>query len=401
VRREITAGVFLGERRVGTLTFADEITRFDYTDVELGHLVLGQAFEDEPGRRRVSRIDVPAWFANLLPEAESPLRQMVANQYGLSAVRSFPLLLALGGDLSGAVEVRPDVDISSLVDPPEGWSHDSGSDRPRLAFSLAGVQLKFSMLREGRRFTLPMSGVGGQWIVKLPDRAFRDVPSNEHAMMRWAAAAGCDVPATELVTGADVGLPESLVAATEPVFAIRRFDRTDDRRVHVEDLAQVREVAPRYKYDNSSYDAIGRVIRTVAGDAAFEEYIRRLVLVVAMGNGDAHLKNWSLIYRDGITVELAPAYDMVSVTAYEQFTADRLAFRLGGERSFSAVHRGHFRRLAGSAEADVDRIVDVVDEATARLHEAWPAVVREYPVPDFVRRHISGRLTELPLLKGV
>ena len=38
---EITAGVFLGERRVGTLTFADEITRFDYTDVEPGHPVLG------------------------------------------------------------------------------------------------------------------------------------------------------------------------------------------------------------------------------------------------------------------------------------------------------------------------------------------------------------------------
>ena len=178
MHREITAGVFLGERRAGTLTFADEITRFDYTDVEPGHPVLGQAFEDEPGRRRVTRIDVPAWFANLLPEAESPLRQMVAHQYGLSAVRSFPMLLALGGDLSGAVEVRPDVDTSSLVDPPEGWPHDSGSDRPRLAFS-----------------------------------------------------------------------PDSLVAADEPVFAIRRFDRADDRRIHVEDLAQVREVAPRYKYD--------------------------------------------------------------------------------------------------------------------------------------------------------
>ena len=221
MHRETTAGVFLGERRVGTLTFADEITRFDYTDVEPGHPVLGQSFEDEPGRRRVTRIDVPAWFANLLPEAESPLRQMVATQYGLSAVRSFPLLLALGGDLSGAVEIRPDFDISSLVDPPGGWPHDSRSDRPRLAFSLAGVQLKFSMLREGRRFTLPMSGVGGQWIVKLPDRTFRDVPSNEHAMMRWAAAAGGDVPATELITGADVGLPDSLVAADEPVFAIR------------------------------------------------------------------------------------------------------------------------------------------------------------------------------------
>ena len=146
---------------------------------------------------------------------------------------------------------------------------------------------------------------------------------------------------------------------------------------------------------------VGRVIRTVSGDVGFEEYTRRLVLVVAMGNGDAHLKNWSLIYRDGMTAELAPAYDMVSVTAYEQFTADQLAFRLGGERFFSAINREHFRRLAGSAETDADRAVDVVDETVARLHDTWSAVIREHPVPDFVRHHISGRLVELPLLNGV
>ena len=179
---ETTAGVYLADRRVGTLTFASEVTRFDYTDTVPDHPVLGQAFEDAPARVRVARMDVPPWFSNLLPEMDSPLRRLVADQFGEKSVRSFPLLLALGEDLPGAVIVRPDDGVAPAVSGPEPGSERIG----RLAFSLAGVQLKFSMAREGRRFTLPMSGTGGGWIVKLPDRAFRDVPANEHAMMQWA-----------------------------------------------------------------------------------------------------------------------------------------------------------------------------------------------------------------------
>lgn len=398
--RETRAGVYLGDRRVGTLTFESEVTRFTYTDTEPGHPVLGQAFEDDPGRVRVARMDVPRWFSNLLPEPDTPLRRLVADQFGVKAVRSFPLLLALGEDLPGAVVVRPDDDTDG-DDPPPSGPEPGVESIGRLAFSLAGVQLKFSVVRDGRRFTLPMSGTGGGWIVKLPDRAFRDVPANEHAMMRWAAAAGVDVPEVELRTGADLaGVPESLVGPDETVFAIRRFDRAPRGRVHVEDFAQIREVAPWRKYDNTSYDAIGRVVAALTGSAGLAEYVRRLVVCITIGNADAHLKNWSLIYPDGRTPALAPAYDLVSVTVYERFSADQLAFGLAGERAFDKLERDHFRRLAEAVGTDEDHVADVVDTTVQTLLDTWPAISREHPVPGFLRTYMDDRLRRLPLLRG-
>lgn len=394
--RSSTAGVFLGERRVGTLEFDSEVTRFTYADHEPGHPVLGQAFEDRPAKIRIARMDVPAWFANLLPEPDTPLRKLVADQHGIPAVRSYPLLLALGEDLPGAVVVRSDDDHV-----PDDRSEPGPEYGGRLAFSLAGVQLKFSMARQGRRFTLPMSGVGGRWIVKLPDRAFRDVPANEFATMRWAAATGLDVPDVELLAGADLdGVPESLVAPEEQVYAVRRFDRTDAGRVHIEDLAQVREVRPSKKYDGTSYDAIGRVVVALTGEEGFTEYVRRLVFIVLTGNGDAHLKNWSLIYPDGRTPRLAPAYDLLSVTVYEQFSEDRMAFRIGGERSFAALRRDHFRRLADSAGTDPDDVVALVDGTVEAMRAAWPPVRDDPSTPGFLARYLDERLGTLPLAIG-
>lgn len=391
-----TAGVYLGDRRVGTLSFESEVTRFEYTDTVSRHPVLGQAFEDDPAKVRLARMDVPAWFSNLLPEPDTPLRKLIADQFDLRSVRSFPLLLALGEDLPGAVVVRPDeaVDVHTAEAVPR---HDHVG---RLAFSLAGVQLKFSMARTGRRFTLPMSGTGGGWIVKLPDRAFREVPANEHAMMRWAKSAGVDVPDVELRSGRDlVGVPESLVGADEQVFAVRRFDRSPSGRVHIEDFAQVREVSPRKKYDNTSYDAIGRVIAELTGGAGLAEYVRRLVVCIVIGDADAHLKNWSLMYPDGQTPVLAPAYDLVSVTVYEPFSTDHLAFRLAGERAFEKLERDHFRRFSEVVERDPDEIVDIVDRTVDALQSAWPDVVAEHPVPDFLRSYLDERLQTLPFLR--
>lgn len=391
-----TAGVYLGDRRVGTLTFESEVTRFSYSDTVPGHPVLGQVFEDRPARVRVARMDVPAWFSNLLPEQDSPLRKLVADQFGVRSVRSFPLLLALGEDLPGAVAVRPDDGVAPVASGPEPGPERIG----RLAFSLAGVQLKFSMARDGRRFTLPMSGTGGSWIVKLPDRAFRDVPANEHAMMQWAKAAGVDVPEVELRTGSDLtGVPESLVGPEEQVFAIRRFDRTAAGRVHMEDFAQIREVAPRKKYDNTSYDAIGRVVVALTGPAGLEEYVRRLVVNIVIGNADAHLKNWSLLYPDGRTPALAPAYDLLSVTVYERFSTDQLAFRLAGERNFDKLSRDHFRRLAEAVEADPDELVRIVERTVHALRESWPSVLANHPVPGFLRSYLDDRLRRLPLVR--
>ncbi|MBA3906918.1 MAG: HipA N-terminal domain-containing protein [Pseudonocardiales bacterium] len=100
---EVTAGVYLGARRVGTLSFRSRI--------------------------RVARMDVPRWFSNLLREPETPLRKLVADQFGVHAVRSFPLLVALGEDLPGAVVVRLDDASATALPGPEPGIERGGTSR--------------------------------------------------------------------------------------------------------------------------------------------------------------------------------------------------------------------------------------------------------------------------------
>ncbi|GAA0396646.1 hypothetical protein Acor_49480 [Acrocarpospora corrugata] len=213
------------DRRVGTLGYLDGNTWFDYEDIEPTHPILGQGFETNP-RRRTASGSIPKWFANLLPEPGSGLRNLISQELGRSDPHDFQVLMFLGEDLPGAVRVVPESDISAI-----------GRDQlGKVRFSLAGVQAKFSMRWEGKGLVLPMSGQGGDWIVKLPDRRFPEVPANEFAMLSWAKHAGVDVPEIELFTGADlVGLPDGLISPQEMAFAVRRFDRPPEGRVHQED----------------------------------------------------------------------------------------------------------------------------------------------------------------------
>lgn len=72
----------------------------------------------------------------------------------------------LGEDLPGNVRVVPESDVAAIPDSGARFRDEAGQVR----FSLAGVQAKFSMRWEGKGLVLPMSGQGGDWIVKLPDR---------------------------------------------------------------------------------------------------------------------------------------------------------------------------------------------------------------------------------------
>jgi serine/threonine-protein kinase HipA len=279
-------------------------------------------------------------------------------------------------------------------------SDDSGRPHPelgaaaspagnKLRFSLAGVQLKFSVLRDGKALTLPASGRGGDWIVKLPDLEHERVPENEYAVMTWARESGIDVPEFDLVTYADlVGLPDRrFVRDGELCFAIRRFDRPQPgARVHIEDFAQVNGRYPADKYDEDrplperlNYETLANQILTLCGEPDLRQFIRRLVFMVLSGNADAHLKNWSLYYPDGRTPRLSPAYDQVATLVYPD-TSDVLALPFHGSLAFEAVTVPGFRRLASKLRRDPDEMARWVAEDVARVMDAWSARSRLFPL---------------------
>ncbi|MEV6864617.1 HipA domain-containing protein [Streptosporangium subroseum] len=263
---------------------------------------------------------------------------------------------------------------------------------------LAGVQAKFSMRWEGKGLVLPMSGQGGDWIVKLPDRRFPEVPANEYSMLRWAKLIGIEVPDTRLLKGEDlIGLPEGLIYPEENAFAVRRFDRLAEGRVHQEDFAQIREVAVASKHDRATYTGLAKFINAVCPQDV-EEYLRRLPMIVIMGNLDAHLKNWTLRYPDGVTARLSPAYDFVSVPSYDEFRAEELAFPVNGGKVAKLITLENFRSLARRARLESDQVTSVVKDTAAALIDTWPQIGAEPTIPSFVAAHIEQRLRSLPLI---
>ncbi|RBQ22153.1 type II toxin-antitoxin system HipA family toxin [Spongiactinospora rosea] len=387
--------MFIGTRRVGTLGYRAGNTWFDYEDRDPVHPVLGQGFEANPGKRRSASGSVPEWFANLLPEPGSGLRTLIARELGRANPHDFQVLLFLGEDLPGNVRVVPERGIPAIPEFDLRPASDSGG---MVRFSLAGVQEKFSMRWEGKGLVLPMSGQGGDWIVKLPDRRFPEVPANEFSMLTWARLIGIDVPEIRLLTGADLsGLPDGLIRPEERAFAVRRFDRLPAGRVHQEDFAQIREVAVASKYERATYTGLARFINAVCPQD-LAEYLRRLTMVVVMGNLDAHLKNWTLRYPDGVSARLSPAYDFVSVSSYDEFRAEELAFPVNGGRVAKLVTLDNFRSLAERARIEPDMALSVVRETIGALVDTWPQVKAEGTLPAFVAAHIEERLRSLPLI---
>lgn len=386
--------VWIGETRAGTLTRTGEGASFRLDDDYLtlaDRPVLGQVFEDDPRAEHHVRFGVPVWFANLLPEGA--LRELIARRADVHVSRSWFLLGLLGADLPGAVVIRAAEGAELL---PEEIEQETDSDEQSLKFSLAGVQLKFSALREGRGLTVPVHGSGGDWIVKLPDQRYDGVPETEFATMNWAREAGLDVPPTDLVDVSEVkGLPTALYQAGGKALAVQRFDRRSEGRVHIEDFAQVFSLMPDEKYGHTNYESIARFLHALA-PAGVDEMVRRLVFQILAGNGDAHAKNWSLIYPDGIQARLSPAYDLVNTTAYIQ--PDDLALNLGGTRDFEKLDRQRFRRFARHSGLDEGHVVEVVDEQVQITVDAWEKQRSELGMPDHVADEINRRLRELPLV---
>lgn len=378
------------------------VFRFDEAYLALpDRPVLGRWFEDHlapPLEYTGQSGRLPPFFQNYLPEEESALRTLLARKAGVRENQELPLLAVLGGDLPGAVVVRaedPAMGGAELDEP----APSSPAEGDALRFSLAGMQLKFSVLQQETRFTLPVAGQGGRWIVKLPDRRYPRVPENEYSMLAWAREIGICVPDFNLVQVSDIqGLPDELRFDETLALAIRRFDRDEQgARIHQEDLAQVLNVRPRDKYKGHNYATIANIVRTVSGEADYEELVRRLVFVVLSGNADAHLKNWSLVYPDGRRARLSPAYDLVSTIAYGSGLDQRLALRLSGEKDFSRITRAHFERLAERITAPSELTSDIVSETALRARDAWSRLRGSLPIAPRAREALEQHLNTSPL----
>ncbi|HEX5178708.1 MAG TPA: type II toxin-antitoxin system HipA family toxin [Gemmatimonadaceae bacterium] len=380
------------------------VTAFDLDyENDVGRATLSLSLKTASGALRTparTRVRLPPFFSNLLPEGH--LRQYLAARGGVKPIREFPLIGLLGRDLPGAIDLRATSDRWT-VDSSDGPSQSpNGAAQTPLRFSLAGVQLKFSALaKTGGGLTIPVSGAGGDWIVKLPSTRFQSVPEHEHAMLGLARAVGISVPENKLLPLSAIdGLPRDLGPLDGHALGVKRFDRAPDgARVHIEDFAQVFNVYPERKYGTASSEDIARVIWAESGLDDSLEFVRRLVFTVLTGNADMHLKNWSVRYAERTAARLAPAYDLVGTIAFLP-NAD-LALALSGQSQMHSVTMDSFRRLAAKVGLPTAAVEQTVEQTVRSFQEAWRDDPAVRGLPSRHRSTIAQHAQGLPLWRLV
>jgi len=341
---------------------------------------------------------LPSFFANLLPEDK--LREAMERHHSGSvrAGNDFDLLAALGSDLPGAVRIVPS---EGSVVRNEGLT----TPRPKARFSLAGVQMKLSVIKntgKGGGLTIPLGDEQGSYIAKFPSTSFPAVSENEFANLALAEAVGMDVPERELVEQSQFeGIPEEFETLSDgKVLLVKRFDRVaGGERIHIEDFAQVFGVYPSQKYEGAAYHDIAVAVGIAVSSAAALEFVRRLALAVLTGNGDMHLKNWSLIYHGkGDKPALAPVYDVLSTVPY--IPSDAMALSLAGERPFKAMNAQRWKVFAHRARLPEAGVLKAVTETVERVNQSWWSLPERAVLPDRVLERIDAHIKLMSPILG-
>ena len=371
---------FAGGHNILTFTpdYLQASTRPTFTLTQLGKPTM----LDKPWQTRQRLHPV---LSNLLPEGA--LREWAAHQLKIHPDNEFPLLAWLGNDLPGAL-------IATPVEPQHvpTWALNQRSQVTPLVvpvshygqrFSLAGVQMKFSGKRKDGRYHVSRTGELGNWIIKTPSTLYPQVPANEYTSMTLAGLAGVNIPEIRLIPLAELdGLPNIPLPAETHAYAIRRFDRDEaEGRIHTEDFAQILQKYPHEKYRDSNYEMLGRILLQYSRDgvADLQQLARRLLVNILLGNGDAHLKNWTVFYPDRILPELAPAYDILYTQTY--ITGEtRAALNLGNEKDWYKLDWQHFQQWANKSGVAWPVIETVLQDTLERAHELWPAALAALPM---------------------
>ena len=323
-------------------------------------------------------------LSNLLPEGA--LRSLIANTLKVHTDNEFHILSYLGRDLPGALIAEP----MSPEDVPDHVLNTHGSAQaiefehidPGSRFSLAGVQMKFSMRAQADRYTLPSNNALGDWIIKTPSTIHKDVPFNEYTTMALAELAGIDIPEIKLVElGKLDNLPPINLPNETHAFAIKRFDRGHDSRIHSEDFAQILVKYPNEKYNAGNYEQIAKILKQYSGDGLkdTQQFTKRLLVNILLANGDAHLKNWSLYYPDQTTPQLSPAYDIVTTKVY--IPGERqFALNLGKNKDWYLASFTHFEALAKRAGLPWRLIKPHLEDTLIKARTLWPDALKELPM---------------------
>ncbi len=190
--------------------------------------------------------------------------------------------------------------------------------------SIQGVQPKLSARLNVSAGIFEIADQGGNFIIKPQNDLYEELPENEDLTMRLAAVAGIEIPLHGMIYSKDGSRS----------YFIKRFDRLPKKkRVAVEDFAQLTGQTRETKYSSSMEKVAGVLDQFCTFPLIEKQKLFRLTIFNFLcGNEDMHLKNFSLIRRNG-KVEISPSYDLLNTTIAMSNPQEEFALTLAGRKS--------------------------------------------------------------------
>lgn len=257
-------------------------------------------------------------------------------------------------------------------------------------FSISGVQIKAQLKVEDE--SLKLVDHDGDMILKPSPESYPYVAENEHLTLVLMQHVGFDVPSCGLIALKD----------GHRVFVIRRYDRTQEGKVHQEDAMQALGLtndASSSKYESATYAQVLELTRDRCGTAVAARLLDRLVFSYLVGNDDHHLKNISFILGRPIT--LAPAYDVLAARLYNT-GGPVMALKFFTEREpayYAEMGNGHysgadFVELAKSAGLGKKAATNRVGRLAKRVQKAAPDLIKASYMPDDMKAQYQALISE-------
>lgn len=195
-------------------------------------------------------------------------------------------------------------------------------------------------------------------IVKSSDEEYPQLAINEYICM-------------ELAKACQIETPEFWLSDDQQLFIMRRFDLKNDGTYRaMEDMAVMQGKSTHDKY-HSSYEMLSKVLGYYSSDAKIDNEIlfKMLVHSCMVGNGDAHLKNYAMLYDNIEDMRLSPLYDVVNTQIYNP--SDTLALNLCKSKAFPDRKRLiNFGKSIGVKRCEI-----MVDEMADQIRDSLDSLV--------------------------
>lgn len=383
----------------GTFRHGERHIQFRYADTYLAQphaipLSASIPLTDRPLEH--ARVENYLW--NLLPENPRYL-DALARQFRIASLYDpLEILRAIGEDTPGALSFYPHGhtpatggELIPLTD--TGIARDitwlrSAAPATRTRLSLAGYQPKTAYTKIGDTFYRPTGTLASTHIVKPEMPQDTHLQEIEHILALTARGCHINAPRTSIRTFNDV-----------TAFITERYDREilpDGRvkRLHQEDLLQAVGLHPSRKYQRDNGPGLATLIHTVKQLCPSDEKAtwQLAAFNVAVGNADAHAKNYSfLITPDGH--RLAPAYDLISLAPYPQYT-QTLAMKIGRQDHYQSVTMRDWEYAATRAHSDPKLVTswveEILDTLPAALTRTLNNLETDSPEIHTVRHLVTG-----------